>query len=90
MVAIGLVRRAEVHGDAVLHDAVLLEDLVEHFERAAAIDHEVFGDDLEPIDDRFLFEDVPVVRNAQADADAEIGVAVERIGGHGERRSEPN
>ena len=42
----------------MLHDAVLLEDLVEHRERAAAVDHEVLGDDLEPVDDGLLLEDV--------------------------------
>ena len=52
----------------MLHDAVLLENLVEHVQRAAAIDHEVLGDDFEPVDDRLLFEDVLVVRDAQADA----------------------
>ena len=30
----------------------------------------------------FLLEDVLVVRHAQADADAVVGVAVEAIGGH--------
>ena len=75
-------RRAEVHGDAVLDDAVLLENLVEHFERTAAVDHVVFGDDFEPVDDRLLGEDVVVVRNAQADADTVIGKCVEAIGRH--------
>jgi hypothetical protein len=56
--AVGLVGGAEVHRDAVLHDAVLLEDLVEHSSGPAAVDHEVFRDDLEPVDDRLLREDV--------------------------------
>ena len=42
----------------MLHHAVLLENLVEHVQRAAAIDHEIFGDDLEPVDDRLLLQDV--------------------------------
>ena len=66
----------------MLHDAVLLENLIEHLERPAAIDHEIFRDDLEPIDDRFLREDVPVMRNAQADADAVIGEIIEWIRRH--------
>ncbi len=73
---------AEVHGDAVLDDAVLLEDLVEDFKGTAAVHHEIFGDDLEPIDDRLAAQDMAIVRNAQADADAIVLEAVERIGGH--------
>ena len=44
-------------------------------QRTAAIDHEVFGDDLKPVHDRLLLEDVLVVRNAQSDADAVFGEA---------------
>ena len=80
---IGRGHRAEVHRDAVLHDAVLLEDLIEHGERAAGVDHEVFRDDFEPVHDRLAREDVLVVRNAQADADAVILKRVEAIAGHG-------
>ncbi len=36
----------------MLDDFVLLENLVEDVQRAAAIDHEIFGDDFEPVDDR--------------------------------------
>ncbi len=74
--------RAEIHRHAVLHDFVLFENLVEHFERTAAIDHIVFRDDLEPVDDRVTAEDVLVVGNAQTDADAVIGKAVEAVCGH--------
>ena len=35
MLAIGLFRGAEVHRDAVLHDFVLLENLIEDLQRAA-------------------------------------------------------
>ena len=63
---------AEIHGDAVLHDAILLENLVEHVQRPSAIDHKVFRDDFEPVDHRLLFENVVVMRNAQADAYAVI------------------
>ena len=82
MLAIELVRRAEIHRHAMLDDAVLLEDRIEHFERAAAIDHEVFRDDLEPIDHRLLLEDVPVMRHAQADSDSVFGEAIERVCWH--------
>ena len=82
MLAIELLGRAEIHRDAMLHDAVLLENLIEHLQRAPAVDHEIFGDDFEPVDDRLLRKDVVVVRNAQADADAVFGESVESIGGH--------
>ena len=72
MLAIRAVGRAEIHGDAVLHHAVLLEDLVEHVERPAAVDHEVLRDDLEPVDHGLLSQDVLVVRHAQTDADAVV------------------
>jgi hypothetical protein len=67
----------------MLHYAVLLEDRIEHFERAAAIDHEILRDDLEPIDHRFLRENVPVMRHAQANADSILGKIIERICRHG-------
>ena len=63
MLAIGPGGVAKIHGDAVLDDSVLFEDLVEDMQRAAAIEHVVFRDDFEPIDERFLFEDVLVVRH---------------------------
>ena len=79
MFAIQPIGRAEIHGHSVLHDAVLLENLIEHFERPAAVDHEIFRDDFEPIDDRFLFQDVTVMRHAQADADAVVVEIIKRI-----------
>ena len=82
VLAIESVGRAEIHRDPMLHDAVLLENLVEHFERSAAIDHEIFRDDLEPIDDRFFFEDMPVMRHAQANPDAVVVEIVKRICRH--------
>ncbi len=78
---------AKVDGHAVLDDAVLLEDAVEDFERTAGVDHEIFGDDLEPVAGRFLFENVTVVGNTQAETDTVVGRAVERVGGHGMDRS---
>jgi len=55
----------------------MFEDLVEDLQGTTAIDHEVFGDDLEPIDDGLAGEDVLVMRHAQADADSVIGESVE-------------
>ena len=82
VVAAQAVGRAEVHADAVLNNLVLLEDLVEDLERTAAVTHVVFGNNLEPVHLGFLGENVVVVGNAQADADAEISKAVESVGRH--------
>ncbi len=80
--AVGRLSGAKVHRDAVLDDSVLLEDLVEDLERPAAVDHVVFGDDLEPVDDGLLGEDVVVVRDTQTDPHAIVGETVETIGRH--------
>jgi hypothetical protein len=64
VVTIQWLRTPEVHGNAMLNDTVLVEDLIEDLEGAAAIDHVVFRDDLEPIDHRLLVENVVVVRNS--------------------------
>src|ERR1043166_7345075 len=82
VVAVQSLGGTEIHGDAVLDDAVLLENRVEHIERPAAIDHEIFADDLEPVDDGLLAEDVTVMRDSQADPDAVIREIVEPIGWH--------
>src|ERR1700676_883937 len=82
MLAIGFFRGAEIHGDAMLDDFVLLEDLIEDLQGTAAIDHEIFGDNLKPIDDRSTRQDVLVVRLAQADADTVLGEIVETVGAH--------
>src|ERR1035438_7584239 len=81
MFAVEGLGRAEVHGDAVLDDAVAFEDLVEDAERTAAIDHVVFGDDFEPIGGGLAVQDVIVMGNAQTDPYAVIGervVAIDR------------
>ena len=54
--------RAEIHRDAVLHDAVLFQNLVQDAQRASAIDHEILGDDFEPIHHGLSREDVLVMR----------------------------
>ena len=56
--------------------------MVEHFERTTAINHEIFGDDFEPVDDRLVLEDVLIVRNAEADANPIIGKPIETIRWH--------
>src|SRR5258708_1726851 len=76
-------RGTEIHGDPMLHDPVLVQNLVEHTERASAIDHEVFRDNLKPIDDRFLFEDMVVVRYAQPYAYPVVRVPIKTICWHG-------
>ncbi len=80
--AVGGLDGAEVHGHAVLDDAVSFEDLVEEFERAATVDHVVLGDDFEPVDDGFFGEDVVVVRDAKADPYSVVAESVEAIGRH--------
>ena len=82
MVAIELLRRSEIHGDAVLHHAVPFEDPVEHRQRPAAVDHEIFRNDLEPVDHRLVLEDMLVMRNSQANTDSVFGEAIEWIGRH--------
>ena len=80
MFAVERIGRTEVHRHAMLDDAVLFEQKVERLQRLPAIDHEILRDDLEPVDDRFLIEDVLVVWDAQPDADAVVGESVEWIG----------
>ncbi len=66
----------------MLNHAILFENVIEHRQRTAAIDHVVFGDNLEPIHHRFLFENVPVVRNPQADSYSVFGKSIETIRWH--------
>ncbi len=82
MLAIERLSGAEVHGNSMLHDLVLLQDLVENRQRASAVDHIVFGDDLEPVHHRLPFENVRVVRNAQPNSDAVFGEAIEAVCRH--------
>ena len=82
MLAVEFVRRAKIDRHPMLDDPVLLQDRIEHFQRTAAIDHEVLGDDFKPIDDRFLLEDMPIVRHAETDSDSVVRVAVERVCRH--------
>ena len=71
----------------MLHHAVLLKNGVEHLQRTPRVDHEILGDDFKPADRRFAREDVLVMRDAQADADAVIREIIEAIRGHGREKS---
>src|SRR5882724_3918442 len=54
----------------MLHDPVLLEILIEHFERPARIDHEILRNNFEPVHDRLLRENMLIMRHTEADSDA--------------------
>src|SRR5262249_35758754 len=73
---------AEIHRDAMLHDAVLRENRVELAERIPVVAEVVLGDDLEPVDDGLAFEDVLDMRLAQSDTDAVVLESVEGVGRH--------
>jgi hypothetical protein len=72
----------------MLYDAVLIKDAVEDGERTATVDHVVFGDNFEPIDDGFFIEDVTVVRNAEADTNSVVREPIEAICWHVRPREE--
>src|ERR1700755_2776881 len=72
VLAVGLLARAEIHRDAVLHDFVLIEYLIQNVQRPAAVNHEILGDDFKPVDDRFTREDMLIVRSAQANSNPVI------------------
>ena len=82
MLAIRSLGRAEIHRNAVLHHSVLLQNLIQDAQRPPAIDHEIFGDDLEPIHHGLARKNVVVVRRAQADPDSVIRETVKSIGWH--------
>src|SRR5260370_19331330 len=85
MFVIEPVGRAEIPGYAMLNHSVLLQNLIEHFEWAAAVHHEILRDDFKPIDHWFLGQYVPVMRYAQANADAVFGETVITICWHSEK-----
>src|SRR5271156_4459227 len=82
MLAVRAVSGAEIHRDAVLDHSVLFEDLIKHLQRSSTVAHEIFGDNLKPIDYGLLFQNVPAVRHAKTNADAVIGEIIEGIGWH--------
>ncbi len=82
MFAVQRLRGTEVHRNAMLHNAIPVENLIENLQCTAAIDHVVLGNDLKPIDDRLLRKDMVVVRHPQSDAYAIVGKPVETICRH--------
>ena len=82
MFAVNPVRGAEVHGNTVLNNAILIEDSIEDVQGPAAVDHEIFGNNFKPVDDRFTREDVVVVRGAQTNSDPVVRECIEAISGH--------
>src|SRR5436305_559964 len=88
MLAIGLFRGPKIHGYAVLYDFVLLQDFVEDVQRTPAIDHEILGNNLEPIADRLARQNMVVVRRAQANPDSIFSESVKAICGHSLRSPE--
>lgn len=52
---------------------VMFKDAVQVLHGLAAIDHEIFTDDFKPIDIRFVAENIFIMGNAKADADAKTG-----------------
>ncbi len=53
------------------HDRIAIAHGGQDLERAPAGDHEVLGDNLEPVHRRMIFEDVNIVGPAQAHAKAQ-------------------
>src|ERR1700739_810825 len=52
MLPVGPAGRTEIHRNSVLHDFVLVQYLIEDVERAPPVNHEVFGNNFEPVYDR--------------------------------------
>src|SRR5260370_10081893 len=82
MLPVGPPGRTEIHRNSVLHDSVLFQYLIEDVERASPVNHEVFGNDFEPVYDRLSSQDVIVVRSAQTNPNPIIGEVVESICSH--------
>src|SRR5580698_6043904 len=66
----------------MLHHAVLIQNLIEHTQRSAPVDHVVLRDNLKPVDNRLLRKDVLVVRDAKPDANAVFGKSIKTICRH--------
>ena len=63
----------------MLHNAILLKNLIENSEWPSSIDHEILRDDFEPVNYRLARKDVRIVGNTQADADTVVLKRVESI-----------
>src|SRR5438270_11201445 len=66
----------------MLHYAISLQNLVQDLKRPAAFHHVIFRDDFKPVDNRLLFKNMIVMRNAEPDSYAEVFVFIEAICGH--------
>src|ERR1700752_759223 len=82
MLAVWFFRRPEIHGYAVLHHAVLIENLIEDVERASAINHVILRDDFEPINHWLFRKDVLIVRSPQTDTYSVLRESIEPISRH--------
>jgi hypothetical protein len=71
----------------VLDDLILLEDLVQDLQRASAFAHIVFADDLKPIDDRLLIENVPVVGTRRPMPMPRLVYPLKRLAGMSDHRN---
>jgi hypothetical protein len=56
--------------------------LVQHRKWLAAVDHVILGDDLEPIDDGVILQNVAIVRNSEANSNAVFSEGVKSIRRH--------
>jgi len=72
----------KIHGNPMLYDPVAIKNLIEDMQRAPAINHVILWDDLEPTHNRFLSENMPIVRHAKTYPNSKIGESVERICWH--------
>src|SRR5208283_2123467 len=81
VLAIQWLSRAEVHRHAVLHNLILLENLVEDGQRTASVNHIVFRDDFKPSNHGLVLQNVLIVRDSKTYADFIIGKAIESIRG---------
>src|SRR5258708_30499916 len=82
VLAVWLLSRSEIHGNAVLYDFVLLKDLIQDVQRPSAIDHEILRDDLKPVDNGFARENMVVVGSRQADCYTVICKPIKAISRH--------
>src|ERR1700688_4269652 len=82
MLAVKFVSGAEINRHTMLDDPILFENRVKHLQRATSVDHEIFRDYFKPVDDRLFREDVPVMWNAQSNADAVFRESIKSVSGH--------
>src|SRR6266478_13283 len=82
VLAIGLLRRTEVHGHAVLHHFVLFQDLIEDAHGPPAIDQEILGINLETVAHRLARQNMIGVRRAQPYPNPVLGKPIKSICRH--------